>query len=288
MPPLISSSSSPVQAGSPLPSDPKTRLTAAGCRAHDELITDEDRKSLDTSLSSLIDHNKTEIRAHAEALNRLGSLDWNDTLRVSDVARDVLMQVASDRPAMIAALAQLAERPEMFARCEMDDFFYRIVLAEDHETGVSLRLHFLKSNEREQPHNHRATFASLLLSGGYRHSLYQVPDEFMRRTDGQQGRPGISPAEILQLRPSHTRYESAGSYYALHHSAFHTTIPTADHISLVARGPSSRRRLLIFYQEERRAEWLYGGVDETPQQLLRKKLPVETYQGLVSRVERVI
>jgi|SRR5215472_82655 len=235
-----------------------------------------------------MDDRKTEIRAHAEALNVLGSLNWNDTLRVSDVARDVLTRVAADRPSMMAALAQLSERPEMFTRCEMDDFFYRIVLAEDHETGVSLRLHFLKGNEREQPHNHRATFASLLLSGGYRHSLYQIPDEFMRRPDGQQGQPGISPAEIRRLWPSHTRHESAGSCYALHHSAFHTTIPTADHISLVARGPSSRRRLLIFYQEECRAEWLYGGADETPQQLLKKKLPVDAYQGLVARVERVI
>lgn len=243
---------------------------------------------MDTPLGHTIDQHRTEIRAHGLALSRLGSLDWNDTLRVTDVSRDVLTQVASDRPAMIAALTQLSERPEMFTRCEMDDFFYRIVLAEDPETGVSLRLHFLKGNEREQPHNHRATFASLLLSGGYRHSLYQVPDEFMRRSDGQHGQPDISAEEIRRLRPSHTRYESVGSYYALHHSAFHTTIPTADHISLVARGPSSRRRLLIFYQKERRAEWLYGGADETPQQLLKKKLPVDAYQALAARVERVI
>jgi hypothetical protein len=233
-------------------------------------------------------HCKTEVRAHGEALDRLGSLDWDDTVRVSDVARGVLTEVASDRPAMIAALAQVGERPEMFARCEMDDFFYRIVLAEDHETGVSLRLHFLKGNEREQPHNHRATFASLLLSGGYRHSLYQVPGEFMRRGDGRRGEPGVSAEEIRRLRPSHTRYESAGSFYALHHSAFHTTIPAGDHISLVARGPSSRRRLLIFYPEERRAEWLYGGADETPEQLLKKRLPAGAYRGLVARVERVV
>lgn len=243
---------------------------------------------MDAQAADSVDDRKTEIRAHAEALKVLGSLNWDDTLQVSEVARDVLGLVAADRPAMMAALAQLTERPAMFTRCEVDDFFYRIVLAEDLDTGVSLRLHFLKSNQREQPHNHRAAFASLLLAGGYRHSLYQIPDEFLNRADDEDGQPSISLPEIQGLRPAHTRYESTGSCYALHHSAFHTTIVTADHISLVARGPSARRRLVIVYKEERRAEWFYGSAEESTQQLQKKKMPIDDYRKLVSRVERVI
>lgn len=235
-----------------------------------------------------VEDRRTEVRSHAKALEVLGSLDYENMIDVGETALDVLREVAADRSAMFAALAQLRERPEMFTRCEMDDFFYRIVLCEDPDTGVSLRLQFLKGIKHEQPHNHRAAFASLLLSGGYRHSLYQLPDELLARADTELGQPNLTSAEIARLRPAQTRFESTGSFYALHHTAFHTTIPTSDHVSLVVRGPSARRRLLIVYQDERAAEWLYGGAEETPEQLRKKKLPASDYEQLVARVAQAI
>lgn len=230
------------------------------------------------------DDRRTEIRSHAEALKVLGALDWEDTVGAGEKARDILTALAGDKPAMLAALAQVKERPVLFARCERGDSFRRIVLCEDPDTGVSLRLQFLTGCKTELPHNHRATFASLLLSGGYRHYLYQIAGELVSWPDDERGRMALSEADMQRIRPAQTRFESTGSFYALHHSAVHTTLPTEGHVSLVVRGPSARRRLLIIYKEEREAAYMYGGAEETAEQLLRKKLPEPEYERLAALV----
>ncbi|MGH3831311.1 MAG: hypothetical protein ACRDRS_12845 [Pseudonocardiaceae bacterium] len=68
----------------------------------------------------------------------------------------------------------------------------------------------------DRPHNHRWSFASHILRGGYVHRIFGRDDQF-----GEDTNPD-------SLHPIHERLEQPGSTYALHHTSVHTVQAKAD------------------------------------------------------------
>lgn len=158
----------------------------------------------------------------ARSLERLGSLEWDQPERVADECAEILPSIST--PAAIGELLSdvLASRAKL-AKCESWDWGERLVLFDDPDADVRLRLHVF-SGGRDAPHNHRWSFTSLVLHGAYQHLLYGDIDRFLEHC--------LLPEPVL------VRRERKASSYTFGVSGVHSIDPMPGSVSLVIRGPA--------------------------------------------------
>ena len=154
----------------------------------------------------------------------LGQIDWDDTTSILRGCTPVF-DALSRHPTLLARLvADVAEDSHLADMCEGYDFMHKLVLYDAAEHSVRLRLHIYQAGFFDRPHNHRWSFASHILRGGYVHRIFGRDDQFGADTD---------PASLL---PIHERREQPGSTYALHHTQrAHHVQAEADTISLLVQ-----------------------------------------------------
>lgn len=196
------------------------------------------------------------------------TIDWDDTDTVEAAAEEFLKAVAGDGRILREALAALPGRPDLMEMCEEPDpqdsaelgqQLNKVVLYADPVSGVRVRLHAFWPGYYDLPHNHRWTFASLVLRGRFRHRLY-----------GDQG-PDDAPLPV-PLVPLHVRREEPGNFYALHHRMLHALVSEPGTVSLVVRGPAAKDRSFLVRESDGTRVWHVGASNETPEQLARKRM----------------
>lgn len=142
--------------------------------------------------------------------------------------------------------------------CEEYDIFAKVVL-HDNASGVRVRLHVFRPGYFDEPHNHRWSFASVILRGQYRHHLFGNVDL-------------DEHADPASLRAVMVRRELPGSSYALHHSMVHTVVAEPYTVSLVIRGPAVKDRFLVVDRGTGQSWWDYGGSQDSAQDAERKRM----------------
>lgn len=165
----------------------------------------------------------------------LRSLDWEDIDAVEHATRKVLTVLSEETTRVRGALLALPERPDLLGLCEHRDTLDEIAIYDD-ESGVGVALHVFMSGYSARPHNHRWTFASTILRGGYRHS----PSRNVELDEAI----GPTSRKALQVRQEH-----AGCGYALHHAMVHAVVAKPGTVSLVLRGPPVKDRCLVTGRE---------------------------------------
>lgn len=153
---------------------------------------------------------------------------------------------------------------------------HKLVLYDATDLNVRLRLHLYQAGFFDRPHNHRWSFASHILRGGYVHRIFGRDDQFGEHTD---------PKRLL---PIHERLEQPGSTYALHHTSVHTVQAQVDTISLLVRGPSAKQRFLILDAATGGFFWVHGAAHESPQQRASKRLTPDQLTHTITRIQRLI
>jgi hypothetical protein len=186
-----------------------------------------------------------------EAFRSLRDIDWDDVGSVLAGSASVFNAFESDSETVPALLGQVADDVHLQSMCERFDFLDKLVVHDDREAEVRVRIHLFREGYYDRPHNHRWTFASLLLCGSYVHRLFGRDDVLREDTDADS----LSP--ILE------RTENVGSRYALHHNSVHTVQAAADTISIVVRGPAAKDRFLILDRISRGSFWAYGAEQES-------------------------
>jgi len=163
---------------------------------------------------------RPDLRTILEALD---ALDWSNTSRVADGCASALREIALRPELILGRMGEVAGDARVRSLCESYDILDKVVLW-DSLTGFRLRLHVFRSGYFDRPHNHRWSYTSRILVGGYRHVLYGTPERSFSLDD---------------LRPSLVREEAQGSCYTLDHRMVHAIEAAASPtISLVLRGPS--------------------------------------------------
>jgi hypothetical protein len=196
-----------------------------------------------------------------EIVSSLRSIDWDDIDAVEHAARKALTFLA-ENPALIAsALRSLPERPELLALCEHYDILDKIVLHSD-DSGVRIRLHVFLPGYFDRPHDHRWSYASLVLRGEYRHYLFGNADLDT----------GVDPRSLKALQ---VRQEPAGSMYALHHTMVHAVVAEPYTVSVIVRGPSVKDRFLVMDRTAGQSWWQYGAQQESAESATRKRMSLE-------------
>lgn len=206
----------------------------------------------------------------ASVVESLGSVDWEDMDAVESATRKVLSALAEDLSLVRESLLDLPERPELMALCEHYDILDKIVL-HDAESGVRLRLHVFLPGYFDRPHNHRWSYASLILHGQYRHYLFgnaELGDD-------------VDPGSLTALQ---VRQETAGASYALHHTMVHAVVSEPYTVSLVLRGPAVKDRFLVMDRKTGQSWWQYGANKESAQTRDSKKMSPARLAEMVTRL----
>jgi predicted metal-dependent enzyme (double-stranded beta helix superfamily) len=206
-------------------------------------------------------------------------VDWEDIAAVEQTGRDVLERIDADRSVLRRALEELRSRADLLSLCEHPDpdataelgqRLDKIVLFADGRSGVRVRLHAFWPGHYDLPHNHRWSFASMILRGGFEHSLFGS-----ERPDAETYPVPLKPVEVRQ--------DTVGTSYALHHAQLHALISRPGSVSLVVRGPAAKQRSFLIEPATGRPVWHLGAADETPEQLARKRMTPQLLDELSAK-----
>lgn len=202
-------------------------------------------------------------------IDPLRHLDWDDVEAVDSAARKTFGRIAGSRYLLRRGLSAIREDARLMALCEHYDILDKLVLFDDPETGIRVRLHVFGPGFHDRPHNHRWTYSSHILRGEYRHRIYQPVDLHAE----------LNP---LTLDPMLVRQEQPGASYTLHHSAIHAVVAEPGTVSVVVRGPAQTERFLVMDNKTGAAWWQYGAAGETPEDALPKRMSRDRFEELVT------
>lgn len=215
----------------------------------------------------------------ASVIEPLRGIDWEDLDAVEQTSRLALDQMWANREIVRTALDAVADTPELLALCERPDpvtlgevgqSLDKIVLYADPESGVRVRLHVFWNGCYDLPHNHRWTFASMVLKGHFRHFMY-----------GDQG--DDDAAFPLPFTALHARQERQGTTYALHHRMMHALVAEENTVSLVIRGPAVKDYSFLVDTKTGERVYHFGADKESPEKEARKKMTPETLRDLAAK-----
>lgn len=185
------------------------------------------------------------------------ALDWKDTESVEVVTKNALMNLSEDKELLKSLVTNLYEDEEKFGRCEKDYNIEKYVLFSDNETGVRLRMHVMYPHSSDIPHSHRMNFTSLILHGGYKHTLYSPMDD------------GSTLHDADQIKPVYIKDEVKNVPYFIDHSVIHNLRAVGEDkcISLMLRSPAQKQRAIHYDFGTKETWWRYGSKERTPESL---------------------
>jgi hypothetical protein len=224
------------------------------------------------------------------------SFDWAAFGAAGRDSRDVIQEIALDRVAL-RELVLAARRDEHLLPLseKVRDFKY-LVLYDALDRGFRLRLHRFSEGQEDQPHNHRYSFSSCILSGSYSHTLFEVADEGaapdaqpyweLRQPPGTFDGGPLARLPMTRLSPLMTQTQDAGSAYSLHHATFHATaLPAQNAYSLFLRGPAEKPCAVFLDPAARAYRWKFGRTHERPEVLTARSFTPEDYKTFVEQLE---
>lgn len=158
------------------------------------------------------------------------SIDWSDTRAAYRSSRELLQQLAADRPMLSKLVRHVASDPELLEDCDRHPVIDRLTLYRDEAAGIYLRLHIARAGDEVLPHDHKYGFTTLILRGSYTH----VWRRRLGNPAGEFTSTDIAPGLVTIERP--------GSCYCLQHTQVHQTIMERDTVTLFLRGPRCQER----------------------------------------------
>ncbi|WP_369173398.1 hypothetical protein AB5J49_38025 [Streptomyces sp. R28] len=218
-----------------------------------------------------------------DALDRL-TVDWSDLQKARAQTKEILLALSEDKDALRELLERSREEEDLFDKCEHHRLLDKLVIYDALERGFRIRVHVSTEDHRDRPHDHRFSFTSLIMRGGYRHVRHQLV-----------GRPEDIPDNVqddfhardsdLRVEPRFVTNEMAGNCYTLHHSEIHTTYTTPDTVSLFLRGPAEKERSLITERETGQVWWRFGEDKEKAERRGSKRISKQYFDELTQRLQ---
>jgi predicted metal-dependent enzyme (double-stranded beta helix superfamily) len=193
-----------------------------------------------------------------DVVERLRAVRWDDLRDVTARTAPLLSELVSSPHWLARAYDHMVEDDHLRSLSERLAELDKLVLWDDPASGVRVRMHVFRQGYFDRPHNHRFTFGTVILSGGYTHTVY-----------GQSG-DSLDIAPDL-LVPRLIKFEGPGSSYVIEHSLVHSVAAATDTVTLTVRGPSCKDRMLIV-DDERGPFWAVGVKDEDPVEVARRRL----------------
>ena len=171
-------------------------------------------------------------------------------------------------------LRNVKEDPYLFSLSEHYDILDKIVIYSNQKTGFRIRVHLFANGYFDRPHNHRWSYSSHILSGGYKHTIYHL-------------KPSEQAPIPSDLFPTLIRREQTGDLYTLHCSQYHSVVAETDTVSLVLRGPSEQDRFRVMDNVTNEAWWQYGAEKENHVERQNKQISHEQLHGAIEKLSQL-
>ncbi|WP_255800968.1 hypothetical protein [Mycobacteroides abscessus] len=187
----------------------------------------------------------------SERMRALPTVDWTTVeTAYPDVVR--ALDMLSDDPNLLTNLVRNAwSDPALRKKCEIHSLDDKIVLWDEPDKGLRIRLRLAHTQQYERVHNHRFSFAARILSGSYFQNLYDTVGPL----DGS--------ARVEDFTVVSSRIEPVGSTICIDHSQLHTTLTPPRTVSLMIQSPPKKRRSFIIRLSDGDVWWRLGEADET-------------------------
>jgi hypothetical protein len=229
-------------------------------------------------------HDVMRVRGRLdEIFDASGPIDWDDPHAAGKVADDVFDQVAATPDLLVGLVEEIglaggtAEAGESYPRMD------KLVLWHSADRAVRLRLHVFFPGYADRTHNHRWSFVSRIVSGGYVHSLYGSEADVMREIEG-----GRVPRVVYAGRVQ------ASSEYFLHHSMVHSLRADEVAVSLVLRGPSVKDEYFTLADGDgsaglsERLLWSAGAARESSDERASKEMSEDGVARVVDVLKQLV
>ncbi|WP_328332166.1 MULTISPECIES: hypothetical protein [unclassified Streptomyces] len=178
-----------------------------------------------------------------ELFEGIDKIDWDDLPAVAALTQPLIRRFAEDKALFRRLLFAVEHDPYLWAKCEEDVVEDKIVLWDDVEKGLRIRLRMSTDYQQQLAHSHRFSFTNLVLRGTYLHRNYVARGGFDENT---------LPDDV---HPVMLHEDRAGDCFTIHHSALHSTPFTElGTISLVLRGNPVKERAPVMFKEARGRE----------------------------------
>lgn len=188
-----------------------------------------------------MDTNK-HIATHWDCfLADLNAIDWESPLSSFHGSNsEILRKLAGDKPLMKRLILGALEDPYLWSKCEEDINEDKIVLWDDVEKGMRIRLRMSTQPQQRLAHSHRFTFTNLVMRGSYTHWHYDRLPSFDEKT------------RLDDVKTSAQHVDREGDTFSIHHEALHSTpFPENGTVSLVLRGNPIKERAPVMFKEAR-------------------------------------
>ena len=199
-------------------------------------------------------------------------VDWDDAHGPLELAEAIFDEVTAG-PDTLASLVE--SLPLEDGTAESFPALDKLVLWQSDDGDVRLRLHVFFPGYADRTHNHRWSFVSRILSGGYVHSLYGPEASVLRDVDG-----GCEPRVV------YAGHVQAGSTYYLHHSLVHSLRTDDVAVSLILRGPSTKDD--YFTVTAAKTLWSTGAERESREERAAKTMTSEGRERVLSVLAQLV
>ncbi|MEU9050274.1 hypothetical protein AB0D37_07700 [Streptomyces sp. NPDC048384] len=212
--------------------------------------------------------------AKAEALMAsLPGVRWDELERAAEITDAIARRLGEDRALLRTLVARAIRTPELREKFECHALDDKIVIWDDQEKGLRIRLRLANTDQYERVHNHRYSFTAYILHGAYQHTLYATDQ------------PLDESADVTRFWPYFVREEPAGRVITLDHEQLHTTITEPETISLMIQSPARKRRAFMIRKDNGDVWYRYGATDESVERRAEVRMSDERLHHWLSRLE---
>jgi hypothetical protein len=170
-------------------------------------------------------------------------IDWEDLPGAARLTQRLIREFAADKALFRELLLAVEHDEYLWQKCEEDVVEDKIVLWDDIEKGLRIRLRMSTDYQQQLAHNHRFSFTNLVLRGNYLHRNYFARGGFNENTLPED----VTPVMLHEDR--------ANDCFTIHHNALHSTpFIELGTISLVLRGNPVKERAPVMFKESRGRE----------------------------------
>lgn len=155
----------------------------------------------------------------------------------------------------------------------------KLVLWNSDDKAMQIRLHIYANQpssgkarnlaDISEAHNHRWSFSTRILSGGYFHTIYRMD---------------VLETGKHHLVPIMIRHEGVGSCYALHHSQYHSITEESNTVSLIVRGPIEKASFQVINENKGEVQPKDSLALQTPAEKKQKTMTLVDYQKVLDHL----
>ncbi|MEW1750557.1 hypothetical protein ACIQU1_15195 [Streptomyces angustmyceticus] len=211
-------------------------------------------------------------QAAVSLMESLPTVRWDDIESAAEVTEQIARRLGDD-PELLGTLVERVRRtPELREKCECHALDDKIVLWDDQEKGLRIRLRLANTDQYERVHNHRYSFTAYILRGAYRHTLYATDQ------------PLDETADVQRFWPHFVREEAEGRCITLDHEQLHTTITEPETISLMIQSPARKDRAFMIRRSDGQVWYRLGAAEESAERRREVRMSDERFEHWVGRL----